>query len=180
VQVRLVRFLRRLAQSKNSSIGYIQDGESRKAEAEAEAEAVSLLRQLVAGFPPRRPWFEPWSGHMGFVVDKVALGQVFSEYFDFPYQFSFHRLLHLSSIIWGWYNRPVSGRRIKWTQSHPTQRTRTRKMAQAEPCDIVIGYREVPNSNLGPKTGYALRASSWFLSVPPLKFCDVLTLFAWN
>jgi hypothetical protein len=24
------------------------------------------------------------SGHVGFVVDKVALGQVFSEYFGFP------------------------------------------------------------------------------------------------
>jgi hypothetical protein len=27
-----------------------------------------------------------------------------------------------SSIIRGWYNRPNSGRRTKWTQSHPTQR----------------------------------------------------------
>jgi hypothetical protein len=45
-------------------------------------------------FPPRRPGFDPRSGHVGFVVDKVALGQVFSEYFGFPYQFSFHRLLH--------------------------------------------------------------------------------------
>jgi hypothetical protein len=31
---------------------------------------------------------------VGFVVDKVALGQVFSEYLNFPCQFSFHRLLH--------------------------------------------------------------------------------------
>jgi hypothetical protein len=31
----------------------------------------------------------------GFVVDKVALGQVFSEYFRFPCQLSFHRLLHI-------------------------------------------------------------------------------------
>jgi hypothetical protein len=55
---------------------------------------------LVAGFPPRRPGFEPRSSRVGFVVDKVALGQVFSEYFGFPCQFSFHRLLnnhHLSS-----------------------------------------------------------------------------------
>jgi hypothetical protein len=29
------------------------------------------------------------------VVDNVALGQVFSEYFGFPFQFSFHRLLHI-------------------------------------------------------------------------------------
>jgi hypothetical protein len=31
---------------------------------------------------------------MGFVVDKVALGQVFSKYFDFPCQSSSHQLLH--------------------------------------------------------------------------------------
>jgi hypothetical protein len=31
---------------------------------------------------------------VGFVVDKVELGQVFIEYFGFPCQFSFHRLLH--------------------------------------------------------------------------------------
>jgi hypothetical protein len=30
----------------------------------------------------------------GIVVDKVALGQVFSEYFGFPCQSSFHQLLH--------------------------------------------------------------------------------------
>jgi hypothetical protein len=29
-----------------------------------------------------------------YVVDKLAMGQVFSEYFDFPCQFSFHGLLH--------------------------------------------------------------------------------------
>jgi hypothetical protein len=29
-----------------------------------------------------------------FVVDKVALGQVFSEYFGFPCQFLFHQILH--------------------------------------------------------------------------------------
>jgi hypothetical protein len=27
---------------------------------------------------------------------------------------------HSSSIIRGWYNRPISGRRTKWTQSQPT------------------------------------------------------------
>jgi hypothetical protein len=31
---------------------------------------------------------------VGFVVDKVVLGQVFSGYFGFPCQFSFHRLPH--------------------------------------------------------------------------------------
>jgi hypothetical protein len=28
---------------------------------------------------------------------------------------------HSSPIVRGWYNRPVSGRRTKWTQSHPIQ-----------------------------------------------------------
>jgi hypothetical protein len=55
---------------------------------------VPKLRRLVTGFPPRRPGFEPRSGHVGFVVDKVALWQVSSEYFGCPHQFSFDRLLH--------------------------------------------------------------------------------------
>jgi hypothetical protein len=38
---------------------------------------------------------------MGFVVDKVALEQVFSEYFSFPYQFSFHQLLHTQHLSSG-------------------------------------------------------------------------------
>jgi hypothetical protein len=37
----------------------------------------------------------PGSGQVGFVVDKVALGQVFSENFSFPYQSSFHQILIL-------------------------------------------------------------------------------------
>jgi hypothetical protein len=39
--------------------------------------AVAWLRSLVAGFSPRRPGFAPGSIHVGFVVDKVTLGQVF-------------------------------------------------------------------------------------------------------
>jgi hypothetical protein len=35
------------------------------------------------------------SVNVGFVVDKVALGQIFSEYFGFPCQFAFHLLLHI-------------------------------------------------------------------------------------
>jgi hypothetical protein len=51
------------------------------------------LKRLVDGFPPRRSMFA--SGQdVGFLVDKAALGQVFSEYFDFPCQSSFHQFLH--------------------------------------------------------------------------------------
>jgi hypothetical protein len=52
------------------------------------------LRWLVAGFPPRLPRFDPRLSHVGFVVDKVALGQVFSENVGFPCQFSFHQMFH--------------------------------------------------------------------------------------
>jgi hypothetical protein len=65
------------------------------------SQAVPELRRIVAGFPARWPWFEPRSGHVGFVVNKVTLGQVFSEYFGFTCQFSFHTLPHthhLSSV----------------------------------------------------------------------------------
>jgi hypothetical protein len=38
--------------------------------------------------------FKPGSSHVGFVVDKVALGQDFSEYFGFPCQSLYHQFLH--------------------------------------------------------------------------------------
>jgi hypothetical protein len=46
-----------------------------------------------------RDWFAPGSGQVGFVVDKMALGQVFSEYFGFSCQSSFHQLLHNHSHL---------------------------------------------------------------------------------
>jgi hypothetical protein len=51
----------------------------------------------------------------------VALGQVFSEYFCFPWPILIPPTApHSSSIIRSWYNRPISGRRTKWTVSpHP-------------------------------------------------------------
>jgi hypothetical protein len=52
---------------------------------------VPWLRRLAAGLPPRRPGFDPGSVNVEFVVDKVALGQVFTEYFGFPLSISFHR-----------------------------------------------------------------------------------------
>jgi hypothetical protein len=50
---------------------------------------------------------------VGFVVDKAALGQVYSEYFGFPCQ-SFHQFLHH-------HNHPelaqyaIGGRSAEWT-----------------------------------------------------------------
>jgi hypothetical protein len=46
---------------------------------------------------------------MGFVVDKVALGQVFSEYFGFPLPIFISPISPQSPspVNWGWYIRPV-------------------------------------------------------------------------
>jgi hypothetical protein len=42
---------------------------------------VPWLKRLVAGLSPRRPGITPRSVHVGCVVDKVALGQVFLRVF---------------------------------------------------------------------------------------------------
>jgi hypothetical protein len=64
------------------------------------------------------------SDHVGFVVDKVALEQVFPEYFGFPCQFALHRLLHshhhLSSGAGAVGQN--SGHSTKWTHSHPMKK----------------------------------------------------------
>jgi hypothetical protein len=51
----------------------------------------AIAQAVSRRLPTAVDQFKPRSGH---VVDKVALGQVFSKYFCFPCQFSFHRLLH--------------------------------------------------------------------------------------
>jgi hypothetical protein len=45
--------------------------------------SVLWLKQSVTSQSPQRPEFSPRPVHVGFVVDKVALGEV-SKYFSFP------------------------------------------------------------------------------------------------
>jgi hypothetical protein len=59
-------------------------------------------------------------GHVGFVVDKLALGQIFSEYFSFPCQFPLHQLLssdHDLSTMAGTIGN--TGPSTNWTQYTP-------------------------------------------------------------
>jgi hypothetical protein len=53
----------------------------------AIAQAVSLRLPIAAARVRAR------SGHVGFVVDNLLLGQVFSEYLGLPYQSSIHQIL---------------------------------------------------------------------------------------
>jgi hypothetical protein len=55
-----------------------------------------------------QPGSDPRSRYMGFVVDKVALGQV-SWAVRFPLPISFHYSQLSLPITWGWYNMPNSG-----------------------------------------------------------------------
>jgi hypothetical protein len=48
-----------------------------------QTRAEPWLRSLAAGLSPRRSGFAPGSIHVGFVVDKVALGQVFPRVLHF-------------------------------------------------------------------------------------------------
>jgi hypothetical protein len=55
---------------------------------------VPWFRRLVAGFSPRRTGFAPGSVHVGFVVDKVAMGQVFfSEFSTFLYRLGYEQFV---------------------------------------------------------------------------------------
>jgi hypothetical protein len=71
---------------------------------------------MVAGLEPRRAG----SDHVQFVVDKVALGQVFSsDFFSFPCRYHSTVDLH-TQILPGEMNRPVDGRsRSAETKSRP-------------------------------------------------------------
>jgi hypothetical protein len=64
--------------------------------------AVPWLRRLVDGISWRKPWFVPGSFHVGFVMDKLALGQVFLRFSVFPCQDHLTIALHnhMSSVGW--------------------------------------------------------------------------------
>jgi hypothetical protein len=78
--------------------------------------------RLVTGFLPQWPVVDVSSGHVGFVVNEVALGKVFSEYFGFPLEIITATSPHSSSIIRGWYNRQNTSQRTRWTQFHSSPR----------------------------------------------------------
>jgi hypothetical protein len=55
--------------------------------------------------PASHGGFTHGSVHVGFMVDEVAPGQVFSEFFGFSLFISFHRGCPYSSTTWGMNNR---------------------------------------------------------------------------
>jgi hypothetical protein len=58
--------------------------------------SVTWLKRLVVGLSPQWPEFAPGSIHEGFVVDKVALGQVFLRVLQFYPVSIIPPLLHIN------------------------------------------------------------------------------------
>jgi hypothetical protein len=76
------------------AVGYLVSVRTRIEKHTKIKQKAFISRRLVSGFPWRWPGFRPMSNFMGFVVNNVALGQIFSEYLAISSQSSFHRLLH--------------------------------------------------------------------------------------
>jgi hypothetical protein len=79
--------------------------------------ALPYLMRLVAGFPPRRPGFEP--GHVRSVVDRAALVLIFSKYLGFPCHFHSTNCYTMLTIIQGCYSRSINGRSNSGLSSTP-------------------------------------------------------------
>jgi hypothetical protein len=56
--------------------------------------ALAIAQAVSRWFPTAAARVPVWVWQEGFVVDKVDLGQIFSEYFGFLSQSSFHQILH--------------------------------------------------------------------------------------
>jgi hypothetical protein len=54
----------------------------------------AIVHAVSRWLPTAAAWVRVRAEHMGIVVDKAALGQVFSKYFGVPCQSSFHQLPH--------------------------------------------------------------------------------------
>jgi hypothetical protein len=61
----------------------------------------AIAQAVSRRFPNAAAQVDPMSGHVGFVVDKVEMGQVSSEYFGLSCQVSFHRLHHTHHLSSG-------------------------------------------------------------------------------
>jgi hypothetical protein len=91
------------------------------------AVAAPWLRWLVADQSPRSPGFAPDSTHMGFVVDKVALGQIFLRVLRvFSCQYHSTVVIHTHISSRGWTVCPflAAVQRRSFTPSIKSKKTR--------------------------------------------------------
>jgi hypothetical protein len=74
----------------------------------------AVAQRLDTGFPPGRPGFA-YGQHVGFVVDKAALGHPSTSVSPANHSTDFSIII----ITRGWHNRPLSGCSVEWTLIPP-------------------------------------------------------------
>jgi hypothetical protein len=72
----------------------LETGTSEKQDYNTTAKGRAIAQAVSRWLPTVAVRVQIWVSHVGFVVYKVALGQVFSEYFGFPCQSLFQQFLH--------------------------------------------------------------------------------------
>jgi hypothetical protein len=82
--------------------------------------AMPQLKRLVAGFTSWQSGFASGQ-HVGFVVDKAALGVGFLRLLPFPLPIIIPPSFSIIIITRGWHNRPTGDRSAEWTQLDSTQ-----------------------------------------------------------
>jgi hypothetical protein len=82
----------------NASTYYERIGKDIEGEDEATLRAYRGLCHILF-LPPQRPQFHPRPGHVEFVVDEVALGQIFLDNFRFTTGFTLIIAIIINTII---------------------------------------------------------------------------------
>jgi hypothetical protein len=85
----------------------------------------ALAVAVTASFSTWQPGISPQSVPVIYLVDKVALGQIFSKYFGFSCQMPFHKTLHVC-IIWAPSNEQIP------VSAYPKNKNKQKKTSMLE------------------------------------------------
>jgi hypothetical protein len=81
----------------------------------------SAVTQAVScRLPTATTWVQSQFESCEIYGEQTGIGAGFLAVLRFPVPILIPPNAPPSSVIWGWYNRPISDRRTKWTESHPT------------------------------------------------------------
>jgi hypothetical protein len=96
------------------------------------------VRQLVVGLSSWRLGFSPGSIHVGFLVDIVAVGQVFSSYSGFPCQYHSTVALHTHASPGEWTRGPLVAAAHRHSLTPSTWKATTITTTKATKCGACL------------------------------------------
>jgi hypothetical protein len=140
---------------------------------------------MADGFSQQRPGFNHRTVLVGFLADKVTMGQRFYGYFGFPCQFSSQECSSLSSVIRDWYNWPTCGpcsrnsvspdprNKLSQLSSYPFEKQTVAHLVK-KCLDFTEPVRSLPCSQKS-STGTYLEADEWLQVLPSFMF-----FFSWQ